>query len=76
LDAIITKSAVSEYSKVAKQALRPFCPGELSSLSFWLYEWMEVSGTENIRDELQGVVRDHLADGVSFFELGYQPLQK
>ncbi|KAI9774177.1 MAG: hypothetical protein M1839_001879 [Geoglossum umbratile] len=32
-----------------------------------------VSGTEDIRDELRSVVRDHLRDEVSFFELDYQP---
>ena len=37
---------------------------------------MEVSGTDDIRDELRSVVRDHLMDGVSFFELDYQPSQQ
>jgi len=36
----------------------------------------EVSATDDIRDELRCVVRDHLADGVTFFELDYQPSQK
>jgi hypothetical protein len=36
---------------------------------------MEVSSTDDIRDELRSVVRGHLTDGVSFFELDYQPSQ-
>jgi hypothetical protein len=35
----------------------------------------EVSATNEIRDELQTVVRGYLADGVSYFELDYQPSQ-
>ena len=30
---------------------------------------MEVSASNDIRDELRSVVREHLRDGVSFFEL-------
>jgi hypothetical protein len=37
---------------------------------------LEVSATDDIRGELRSVVRDHLADEVSFFELDYQPSQK
>ena len=37
---------------------------------------LEVSATDDIRDELRSVVQDYLADEVSFFELDYQPLQK
>ncbi|KAH9209880.1 hypothetical protein DL95DRAFT_526617 [Leptodontidium sp. 2 PMI_412] len=32
-----------------------------------------VSATDDIRDELRSVVREHLTDEVSFFELDYQP---
>ncbi|OCK73598.1 hypothetical protein K432DRAFT_420664 [Lepidopterella palustris CBS 459.81] len=35
-----------------------------------------VSGTDDVRDEVRSVVRDYLTDGVSFFELDYQPSQK
>jgi hypothetical protein len=37
---------------------------------------LEVSATNNTRDELWGVVRDHLADKVSLFEFDYWPSQK
>jgi hypothetical protein len=36
----------------------------------------EVSGSEEIRDELRFLVRDYLDDGVSLLELDYQPLKK
>ncbi|KAI9769850.1 MAG: hypothetical protein M1840_003844 [Geoglossum simile] len=32
-----------------------------------------VSGTDDVRDELRSLVRDHLADGISLLELDYQP---
>ncbi|KAG9229168.1 hypothetical protein BJ875DRAFT_524154 [Amylocarpus encephaloides] len=32
-----------------------------------------VSGNEDIRDDLRSVVQDYLTDGVSFFELDFQP---
>ncbi|CAG8974984.1 hypothetical protein HYALB_00011168 [Hymenoscyphus albidus] len=35
-----------------------------------------ISSTDSIRDELRCVVRDHLTDGVSYFELDYQPSQE
>jgi hypothetical protein len=37
---------------------------------------LPVSATDDIRDELRDLVRDHLGDEVKFFELDYQPSQK
>jgi hypothetical protein len=37
---------------------------------------LAVSATDDIRDDLRSIVRDYLADEVSFFELEYQPSQK
>ncbi|KAH7330037.1 hypothetical protein BKA65DRAFT_404702 [Rhexocercosporidium sp. MPI-PUGE-AT-0058] len=34
---------------------------------------VKVSGNDKIRDELRSIVRGHLTDGVSFFELDYEP---
>ncbi|KAI9761207.1 MAG: hypothetical protein M1840_002007 [Geoglossum simile] len=33
----------------------------------------EVSGTDDVQDELRSLARDHLADGISLLELDYQP---
>ncbi|KAI9777128.1 MAG: hypothetical protein M1839_009084 [Geoglossum umbratile] len=33
----------------------------------------EVSGTDDVRDELRSLVQDHLADSISLLELDYQP---
>ena len=35
-----------------------------------------VSATDDVRDELRCVVRDHLSDKIKYFELDFQPLQK
>lgn len=37
---------------------------------------LKVFITDNIWDELQSIVKDHLANKISFFEPDYQPSQK
>lgn len=49
--------------------------GKSPSLSFWPWHANKWKSLRPIRDELRSVVRSHLTDGVSFFELDYQPSQ-